>query len=45
MLKLNLDENLEKLSFALPLGLGRAHAKALSSKLGPRFPLCEITVT
>ena len=33
MLRLNLDEILEKLSFALPFGLGRAHAKALLSKL------------
>jgi len=33
MLKLNLDEILSKLSFTLPLGMGRAHAKVFSSKL------------
>lgn len=33
MLELDLDEILEKLSFALPLGLGREHAKAISSNL------------
>lgn len=33
MFKVNLDEILEKLSFALPLGLGRAHARAITSKL------------
>jgi hypothetical protein len=32
MLKLNPDEILEKLSFALPLGMGRAQANALSSQ-------------
>ena len=40
MLKLNPDETLEKLSFALPLGLGRAHAKALSSKLARSAQSC-----
>lgn len=40
MLKLNLDENLEKLSLALPPGLGRAHAKALSSKLDRSVQSC-----
>jgi SAM-dependent methyltransferase len=40
MLKLNLDEILVKLSFALPLGLGRTHARALSSKLDRSAQSC-----
>ena len=40
MLKLNLDENFEKLSLALPLGLRRAHARALSSKLDRSAQSC-----
>jgi ubiquinone/menaquinone biosynthesis C-methylase UbiE len=40
MLRLNLDENLERLSLTLPLGLGRAHAKTLSSKLDRSAQSC-----
>jgi ubiquinone/menaquinone biosynthesis C-methylase UbiE len=40
MLRLNLDEILEKLSFALPLGLGRAHARAVASKLDRNAQSC-----
>lgn len=40
MLKLNLDEILEKLSFTLPLGLGRAHAGAIANKLDRSAQSC-----
>ena len=40
MLKLNPDEILSKLSFALPLGMGRAQANALSSKLDRSAQSC-----
>lgn len=40
MVKLNLEEILVKLSFALPLGLGRAHAKVLSNKLDRSAQSC-----
>jgi len=40
MLKLNSDEILSKLSFALPLGMGRAQANALSSKLDRNAQSC-----
>ena len=40
MLKLNPDEILSKLSFALPLGTGRAQANALSSTLDKSAQSC-----
>jgi len=40
MLKLNPDEILSKLSFALPLGMGRAQANALSSNLDRSAQSC-----